>query len=195
MTRYSSAHKADSRVKILAAAAQLFRKKGFNQTGIDAVMSLAGLTAGAFYAHFDSKADLFSQTLARATAAGRTKLLAGLENLPDPQWFSVAVKRYLSEVHRDDLAEGCAIPALVSELARGDRKARKVFDQYVEEVEAAWGSRTPATAGFSGADRALATFCLLVGGISLARAVHSKTLSDRILRVCRRLALGDIQGS
>ncbi|MBI3558606.1 MAG: TetR/AcrR family transcriptional regulator [Deltaproteobacteria bacterium] len=193
MARYSSEHKAQSHGKILAAAALLFRKNGFSTTGVDAIMSRAGMTAGAFYAHFDSKADLFSQALARATAAGRSRLLAGLDEVPKREWFAVVVKRYLSAVHRDDLAQGCAVPPLVSELARADRPVRKVFDRYVEDLVAAWAKRTPGTAEFSASDRALATFCLMVGGISLARAVHSKILSDRILKACRKLALGGVE--
>ncbi len=193
MSRYSSEHKAQSHGRILAAAAHLFRKNGFSQTGVDAVMGRAGLTAGAFYAHFDSKADLIAQTLARATAAGRAKLLAGTERLPDSQWFTVVVKRYLSEFHRDDQTEGCAVASLLSELARGDRRVRKVVEQYLEDVVASWAQRTPESADFSREDRALATFCLLIGGLSLARAVHSKTLSDRILKACRKLALGGVK--
>lgn len=51
---WKESHKLESRQRILAAAAELFTRKGFNQVGIDEVMLAAGMTRGAFYAHFNS---------------------------------------------------------------------------------------------------------------------------------------------
>ena len=62
--RYSPEHKEQSREKILEAARQLFRSRGFEGASIDQVMHAAGLTRGAFYAHFTSKDDLVRQVLA-----------------------------------------------------------------------------------------------------------------------------------
>ena len=49
------ARKARTRQEILDHAARLFRLRGYEATTIDDVMLAAGLTRGAFYAHFDSK--------------------------------------------------------------------------------------------------------------------------------------------
>ena len=56
--RYPADHKQRTGQRILNAASSLFRSRGYDATGIDAVMASADLTAGAFYAHFRSKEDL-----------------------------------------------------------------------------------------------------------------------------------------
>ena len=51
----------ENREKILAAAARLFRERGFDEVGVADVMQAAGLTHGGFYGHFKSKDDLIAQ--------------------------------------------------------------------------------------------------------------------------------------
>ena len=62
---WTTEHKQKSREKILSSAARLFTKKGFDAVSIDDVMRLAGLTRGAFYAHFKSKSDVQPVRFAR----------------------------------------------------------------------------------------------------------------------------------
>ncbi|MEW9900934.1 TetR/AcrR family transcriptional regulator [Chitinivorax sp. PXF-14] len=49
----------DTRSKILAAAGKVFAQKGYGGASLDAVAAEAGLTKGAIYWNFSSKADLF----------------------------------------------------------------------------------------------------------------------------------------
>ena len=51
------ARTARTRAEILDHAGRLFRLRGYAGTNIDDVMLAAGLTRGAFYAHFNSKDD------------------------------------------------------------------------------------------------------------------------------------------
>lgn len=51
---------ADTRTKILDAAARVFSKHGFSGTSLDLVAADAGMTKGAVYWHFSSKSDLFA---------------------------------------------------------------------------------------------------------------------------------------
>ena len=66
------ARTARTRAEILDHAGRLFRLRGYAGTNIDDIMLAAGLTRGAFYAHFESKDDLFTE----AISAGHG-LLAG----------------------------------------------------------------------------------------------------------------------
>ena len=50
--RYSKDHKGATRQRILEAAGRRFKQEGIDGAGVAAVMSDAGLTNGAFYAHF-----------------------------------------------------------------------------------------------------------------------------------------------
>ena len=73
-------------------------------SGIAALMADAGLTNGAFYAHFASKDDLIATVVAAELGAQReaaAALPAGRECLGQ------RVREYLSVEHRDHPGEGC----------------------------------------------------------------------------------------
>src|SRR5215467_14044113 len=63
---------AESRNRILEAAATLFREKGFDGVGLADIMRAAGLTHGGFYGHFGSKEDLEAHALSLAMARSLT---------------------------------------------------------------------------------------------------------------------------
>src|SRR5215475_6440813 len=51
------------RAELFGHASRLFRQRGYAGTSIDDIMLAAGLTRGAFYAHFKSKEELFAQVV------------------------------------------------------------------------------------------------------------------------------------
>src|SRR5258708_20249365 len=51
------------KAEIFGHAGRLFRLRGYAGTNIDDIMLAAGLTRGAFYAHFKSKEELFAQVI------------------------------------------------------------------------------------------------------------------------------------
>src|SRR6266581_1082619 len=55
----SKGNEGDARARLVEAAGRGFRTGGFGGAGVDALAKGAGLTSGAFYAHFDSKAEAF----------------------------------------------------------------------------------------------------------------------------------------
>ena len=55
--RYEPDYKAKTRQKVLDEAARTLRSEGLQGMGVASVMGKAGLTHGAFYAHFASKDD------------------------------------------------------------------------------------------------------------------------------------------
>ena len=58
MTRTQGERKAETRARLLAAAAALFADQGVDAVSVDAVAEAAGRTSGAVYAHFGSKQGL-----------------------------------------------------------------------------------------------------------------------------------------
>jgi TetR/AcrR family transcriptional repressor of nem operon len=187
--RYGEEHKAKTRQKILTAAARLFREFGYDGVGVDAIMAEAGLTAGGFYAHFPSKRALFDEALATALAASNaTQPAAKSTGADEAGQLRLTIKSYLSRQHRDQIADGCPLPALTPDAARGGEASRENYErqllQYVKRLEAL----LPAGAA-ARRDIALALMAQLVGGLMLARAVKDERLSDRILKACRQAAL------
>jgi AcrR family transcriptional regulator len=57
---------AENRERILRAARQLVAKGGFREAQVSAVAAVAGLSTGAIYRYFPSKADLFVEVLGAA---------------------------------------------------------------------------------------------------------------------------------
>ena len=60
---------AEHRTRILAAAARLFRLRGFDEVTVAEVMKDAGLTHGAFYGYFPSKEALIAEAVRQARTA------------------------------------------------------------------------------------------------------------------------------
>jgi AcrR family transcriptional regulator len=60
---------APTRERILSAAAQLFAEHGFASTPMPTIAARSGITAGAIYRHFPSKAELLLEVVKRALAA------------------------------------------------------------------------------------------------------------------------------
>src|SRR5690349_4802828 len=109
--KVSKEKSAENRARIVAAAARLFRERGLQGTGVDALVDAAGLSHGSLYSQFGSKERLAAEALAAALEAGTQALLP-----PDqPAALDTLVRRYLSRQHRDTPGGGCALAALGSE--------------------------------------------------------------------------------
>jgi len=173
--RYEKGRKGASRGRIMEVAAERFRGDGIAASGLATIMSDAGLTNGAFYPHFQSKAELVRESLVAALDAQSEQLREALAS-GGPE---MAIAAYLSTEHRDNPGKGCASAALLPEIARQPPETRKVYtDRFltlVREVSAA----LPQTEDPEGV--ALGVFATLIGALQLARAVEGTELSDRIL--------------
>src|SRR5262245_60342608 len=102
--RKSREEAAQTRRRIIEAAAREFRKNGIVATGLNDLMKAAGLTHGGFYKHFASK----DQLVAEATTAALDALLEGMAAQPTS---NAAAAAYLSTHHRDNQASGCPLAA------------------------------------------------------------------------------------
>src|SRR5713226_4104580 len=109
--RVSREKAAENRERIVDNASRLFREKGFDGVGLDAIMKEAGLTHGGFYGHFGSKDDLAAEALRRALEKSAERQ-SGFEDLGE------LVRDYLSERHCGDRANGCAVAALGGDTVR-----------------------------------------------------------------------------
>ena len=55
---------SDTRDRLVQAAADVFREKGYTGTRVQEIARRAGFTSGALYAHFDSRAELLAEAIA-----------------------------------------------------------------------------------------------------------------------------------
>jgi TetR/AcrR family transcriptional repressor of nem operon len=188
--RYPTGHKQQTSERIVRAAGRLFRKRGYAATGVDAVMKSADLTAGAFYSHFRSKEDLLAETLDNVFREGSKDRPKELEDLKGHAWIRAFASFYLSKEHRDATERGCPMAALAAEVARMGPKTRAVFEHHIRRVFDSVARQFDT--GSPDRERAIATVALCLGGLSLARAVKDRGLSDEILRACRESATREV---
>jgi len=176
--RYEKGRKDASRRKIMEVASERFRRDGIAATGLAAIMSDAGMTNGAFYPHFKSKADLVRETVAAATVA------TGFGDLIAEEGLETAIVTYLSPEHRDDPGQGCPLAALLPELARLPLETRCVYADNFLALARELASALPAKTNDPEAV-AIAIYATLIGSVQLARAAEGTDLSDRILAAGR----------
>jgi TetR/AcrR family transcriptional regulator, transcriptional repressor for nem operon len=176
--RYGKDQKQATRQRILEAAGRRFKQDGIDGAGIAAVMSDAGLTNGAFYAHFASKEDLVANVLADQLRAQRQSLDA---QPADRAGLEAFIRSYLSPQHRDQGADGCPSAALLDEIARRPARTRQVFtDALMDEIDDI-ASHLDPTDLETGRTDALTVFGLMVGTLQLARALTDRDVSDQLL--------------
>lgn len=173
---HSQAEKAISRERILAEASRQVRDSGLESVSVGALMKRIGLTHGGFYGHFESREALLVEALGRALHDGEAK--AGAKGAPAS--FSGMARSYLSRKHRDSRDSGCAVAALVSDVARADAASRELM---TEHVEAFIGTVAKALGGDD--ERAILAVSAMVGALTLSRVVADPGRSNAILKVVR----------
>ena len=182
-----SEQKTRSHAAILESAARLLRERGIAGARVAEVMRGAGLTVGGFYAHFDSKESLIDATLRAGAAAVRERLFARLEEKPEGERVEAILKRYLSAAHRDERDGGCPLPVVAGEIGTRERAHEAAFASGLEAHTASLEALLPSAGPLPRRALALALLALMIGGLSVSRAVAGTALSEEVLRACRSL--------
>ena len=192
--RYAADRKEKTRARILGAAGKVFRREGYHGAGVDEVMAEAGLTAGGFYAHFDSKQALLAEAIEHAGAQAGERLVPSTEGLSGREWVEAFLGRYLSLDHCRGVEDGCPLAALVSEVARADGAVKERFEALVRGIVNELASHAVAGDSSRLEERALAAVAMCVGGLGLARCTRDGAYSELILESCRKVA-ADVLGA
>ncbi|MEN8238161.1 MAG: TetR/AcrR family transcriptional regulator, partial [Actinomycetota bacterium] len=155
-------------------------QQGFEGASIDQVMNTAGLTRGAFYAHFDSKDDLERQVL--AIEAGLVQTLRRAADTEDPRGAGLmALADYLDPTQREDVASGCPLVAHPIDAIRGGTSRR---DGYTRHLRALIEAIRPILGEDASEDDAIVVAVLAIGGGMLSAASSDPLLADRIQEAC-----------
>lgn len=178
MVRYAKEHKEVTRQRIIEKAGHRFKQDGIDGSGISTLMSDAGLTNGAFYAHFASKDDLVAHVVAdelRMQIARYGTLRPGRPGLQD------LVRGYLSPEHRDHPGVGCPSAALLDEIGRCGDGTKEAYTggarDIVEEIAARLAPEDPQSAR----GKAIGLFTMMVGTLQLSRALSDRKFADEVL--------------
>lgn len=181
--RVSRAQAEANRETVINVASQLFRERGFDGIGLKELMKGAGLTQGGFYKQFESKDDLAALASRRAmeNAAKRWSSVAAESTTPLESVFDL----YLSEGHREDVADGCPLIALGSDAARQSPEVRKSFQDGITAYLQALEAFMPPSSGADAKTRAMAVLSLMAGAVTISRILDDEQLSNAFLEVAR----------
>ncbi|HKJ03128.1 MAG TPA: TetR/AcrR family transcriptional regulator [Longimicrobiales bacterium] len=182
-----------TRERLLDAAADVFKRLGYNGASLEAIAEAAGYTKGAIYSNFDTKADLFKALVDRhmdAEIAAQSRQFAGksLKQMVgeldevferqverDPEWVALEIEFTLA---------GMRDPEVRERLVAGSEELRDrvgaTFDRLLAQgnVEAAFTGRELGVLS-----NALAT------GLALQKLLEPDTVDPILLvRAVRRLA-------
>lgn len=189
---HSQAEKAENRERILAEASRQVRRDGLKSVSVGTLMKSVGLTHGGFYGHFESRSALLAEALERALLEGEAN--AKVQDWEGPQSLSDIARSYLSRTHRDARESGCALAALVSDVARADTHSREVMTGHIEAFIA---SLSEALDGDQ--EGAIVAVSAMVGALALSRVVADPVRSDAFLKTVRdhlkALDVGDRSGA
>lgn len=178
MPRYDAEHKAATRRRIIDTASARFKQDGIDASGIATLMSDAGLTNGAFYAHFPSKNDLVANVMADQLRAQHEALRGRPSGRVAIEEY---VREYLSPYHRDHPESGCPNAALLDEVSRCDDAIRDSYTDGMQDIVNTIAAQLDPDDPTAARTTALGLFTILVASLQLARAVSDPALSDEVL--------------
>lgn len=171
--------KQETRKRIIDAASRSFRSNGYAGIGVDGIAKEAGVTSGAFYAHLGSKDGAFEAAL----SIGLDEVIAAVPNFQaehGKQWIKAFADYYLSQAHRDNLSCGCAMTTLSPEVVRTKPELHAVYEEKMLAIVELMAKGLEGNSSEECVSRAWAVLGILIGGLTMARAVASNKIADQI---------------
>ena len=119
------------RERILAAARELFYRRGIHAVGVDAIAEAAGTNKMTLYRHFASKDVLVAACLFELTREFDVAWDAiAAAHAGDPKGQLIAWLRHVSDFKEYEAERGCALANAAVELPDWDHPARRVIREY-----------------------------------------------------------------
>lgn len=170
--RYKPEQKEETRKKIVEAAERSFKSCGYSGIGVDGLAKEAGVTSGAFYGHFKSKEDVFKEAIISGMTELGTAIVALKQEYGDMWWEEFAVF-YTTQKRTCDLSESCALQSLTPEVGRSNESIRALFESELLKIN-------NLAKNNQNEDKTWASLAMLIGGVTLARAVKDENVSNKI---------------
>jgi AcrR family transcriptional regulator len=178
VVRYGKEHKQATRRRIIETAGRRFKGDGIDGSGIATLMADAGLTNGAFYAHFDSKDDLVATVVADQLRK-QCESLSALR--PGRDGVEQFVRAYLSVEHRDTREDGCPAAALLDEIGRCADTTKRAYTDGTLAIVDDLAARLAPHDLRSARVKTLGVLAGMVGTLQLSRALADRQLADEVL--------------
>lgn len=107
---------SDIKYKIIETASFLFYKKGYNSTGINEIISKAGIAKATLYNHFKSKEDICISYLQFKNTTFLADIKTFCETKPKGKQQILAIFDFLEQFFKDKNFNGCWCINTISEI-------------------------------------------------------------------------------
>ena len=188
-----------TRERILANAEELTLKQGFAGTSIDNILTVTGITKGAFFYHFKSKADLARALVERYWTKDYQlfeQLSKRADELSDDPLQSMLIFLKLFEEfieEQEEPSEGCIFASYVYQsqqfddairefIAEGFKEWKKLYEARIEQIMKKYPPQMEIDAG----ELAEMIMCIIEGGFILSKSLQDAKLLARSVRQFRR---------
>jgi len=174
MSSPSTSPQPDTRTRILETSAELFRRQGYNATGVKQIVTEARAPFGSVYHHFPGgKEELGAESIRLSGALYEQLIPLVFDSAPDfptgVRWFFAGAGQHLLETDYEDACPIATIALEVSSVSEPMREAcADVFDSW---IAAGLGRHQDAGLDPAQARRlTIAMIAALEGAFVLARA-------------------------
>lgn len=157
----------------------MLRRKGYDNVNLDQLMAGAGLTRGAFYAHFRSKSELFAE-IARHEHPLLHRLQARDGETPEALWSQMleTFRGYLAPANLATVFGGCTFASLSGDVSRAPQPVRHAYAEAWRDI------RDEMMRGQTACDISLISAGLVIatGAVATAAACEDMATQEEILR-------------
>ncbi|MBV9041173.1 MAG: TetR/AcrR family transcriptional regulator [Acidimicrobiia bacterium] len=174
--------KAQTRERLIEAAARVFAEKGFAESSLDEVADAAGLTKGAVYSNFENKEALVAAVLKahEDRQSGISDVATGLPTLEEQQ--AVAARLFSESVNEerdawllflDFTAYALRNPAIYADFLAAHRAGRQRIADMIDQNTPAEGPRFKTDV-----DQAALIFGIIGNGIAIEKLIDPEGVPD-----------------
>jgi TetR/AcrR family transcriptional regulator, transcriptional repressor for nem operon len=179
--RYPAEQKQETHDRIVRAASRRFRRYGESNVAIADLMQELKLTHGGFYKHFNSKQDLFIESIEQAFEEAGGKLDQVTKKAGTGAELRTIIETYLSLEHCSNLDECCPVAAFGPEMPRQPRAVRTHFDAALRNHAQRFAKFLPGSTDAERRRNFGILFSGMSGALGLARAISDEDMKRRIL--------------
>jgi TetR/AcrR family transcriptional regulator, lmrAB and yxaGH operons repressor len=183
------AHRSDSKSKMVTAARQLFRERGYHATALSDVWELSGTPRGSVYFHFPGGKSQLAVEVAEAYARDQVDQIKQAAEAAGSaaELVGAYVIRIRDNFIKSNYVAGCTVAPLVLEGGNeSDEPAVAAGAAIVAMIETlAAEFVTLGMSRASGRELAEAVVCAIEGALVTGRAMHSSAPFDSVLSVLK----------
>jgi TetR/AcrR family transcriptional regulator, transcriptional repressor for nem operon len=183
--RMSREATAQTKARILAAAAKMVRERGIGATSVADVMQAAGMTNGGFYRHFRSKDEMIAMAIRAAFDEIADRFDRRLSVDGAEAAIGAYIGQYLSEGHIEHPGIGCPVAAVGADAGRCDGAFADEFIAGAERlIERLCAGSAGGAANAKERAKAIRLMAMLAGAVVIARAAGPGTMRNEVIDAC-----------